>query len=533
MFQTEQAQKIEPYQKWLRPLIIVLLILGIFFRLANLEQKPYWGDESLTSQRIAGYISTEFIDIIRESNVISVKEMEKYQRPNSDKDLFDAMEALATHAEHPPFYYLMARFWMQLFRDYVITPRGLSALISLLSFPCMYWLCLELFNSSIVGLVALAILTISPFHVIYAQEARQYSLWAVTILLSSWALLRAIRLNNKSNWFVYIGTLTLLLYTSLLSVMVVVGQCIYVAALQSFRFSKVFIAYLIASLMGFLLFLPWIFIIIDDSKGEVDKYASWTQKSVPLISLVQTWLLNLSRIFFDCNNSFSYSTLWFYLFILILVYYSIYFLCRHTPKRVWLLICILIAIPILFLVFPDLILGGQRSSNNRYLTPLFLGIQIAVAYLLATKITAISMQFWQQKLWQMATVILVSSGMISCVVFTQTDTWWNKYREYYHSKIAEIVNQADSPLVLASWYDIRTLSYSLDFHVALHDISLQKKVDFGNEVFDNIFVYKNKNALEYFLENNSNYHIENTYNWKRQITPVNTTSTMVWKLKKN
>ena len=40
----------------------------------------------------------------------------------------------------------------------------------------MYWLCLELFESSVTAWLAVAIIAISPFQIVYAQEARPYSL---------------------------------------------------------------------------------------------------------------------------------------------------------------------------------------------------------------------------------------------------------------------------------------------------------------------------------------------------------------------
>ncbi len=70
--------------------------------------------------------------------------------------------------------------------------RSLPAIISLLAFPCIHWLCLELFEESITGSVAIAVIAVSPFHLAYAQEARQYSLWVLITLLSSEALLRLV-----------------------------------------------------------------------------------------------------------------------------------------------------------------------------------------------------------------------------------------------------------------------------------------------------------------------------------------------------
>ncbi|HAG82752.1 MAG TPA: hypothetical protein DCL61_16710 [Cyanobacteria bacterium UBA12227] len=516
----------------LRFLVIILLAIGVFCRFTNLEEKPYWGDESLTSQRISGYTDRELQRIVLRGKEISVGDMYKYQRPTSEKGLIDVTKALAGNAEHPPLYYLIARFWMQLFGDYLTTPRGLSSLISLLVFPCIYLLCLELFESPLVGWMAIALVSISPFQIIYAQEARQYSLWIVSILLSSWALLRAMRINTKINWGVYTLTLALGLYTHLISVMVAIGHGIYVAANERFRFSKIIIAYLIASLTGFILFVPWIIAIIYDSTTNTDQSPSWSKIPTPFTSLVQTWILNLSRVFFDFNASFTYKNLLPYLFVIILVIYSIYFICRYAPKRVWLFITILMVMPVLLLAIPDLILGGRRSTPIRYFIPSSLSLQLAIAYLLSAKVTFLFVNRWQQKLWQIITVAIISSGVLSCILFSQADTWWNKQREYYHSEVAKIVNQTEHALVIATWYDMRTLSHSLDSHVVLQDIRLRKEINSVGKGFSDVFVYEVKQSLKYFLEHHSNYKIKEAYTWKRQTTPVNTTETTLWQLNK-
>lgn len=51
------------FSKRLYLLITILLVLGIFFRFVNLEQKVYWTDEVLTSSRIAGYTAKEGLNI--------------------------------------------------------------------------------------------------------------------------------------------------------------------------------------------------------------------------------------------------------------------------------------------------------------------------------------------------------------------------------------------------------------------------------------------------------------------------------------
>ena len=70
-------------------------------------------------------------------------------------------------------------------------------------------------------------------------------------------------------------------------------------------------------------------------------------------------------------------------------------------------------------------------------------------------------QIWRKKLCQLALIVPISGGILSCAVYSQADTWWSKQKESYHLNIAKIVNQTDHSLVMATWFDIATLSHSL------------------------------------------------------------------------
>ncbi len=160
------------YSKEVRFFIAILLIIGLFFRFANLEKKVYWGDESSTSRRISGYTLEEVKQEASNTGAIPVKDLQKYQRPNAEKDLTDMINSLAATAEHPPLYFLLARFWAQLWGNPVAVMRSLPALISLLAFPCMYWLCVELVELPLVRWMATGPIAISPFHIFYLSTGQ-------------------------------------------------------------------------------------------------------------------------------------------------------------------------------------------------------------------------------------------------------------------------------------------------------------------------------------------------------------------------
>ncbi len=327
---------------FLRFFIIILLVIGVFFRFVNLDKKVYWFDEAITSLRISGYTESEIVKQVCNGREIGVEDLQKYQHSALGKTLADTVTSLRVEdSQHPPLYYMMARIWVQWFGDSVAATRSLSAVISLLAFPCIYWLCLELFNSSLTGWVAVALIAVSPFHVLYAQEAREYSLWIVTILLSSAALLRAMRLKTKLSWGMYASTVALGLYAYPLTGLVTIGHGIYVIAIESFRLSQRVISYLLASLVGLLAFTPWIWVMITES-DQINRTTFWLYMKSPWLVTLKNLTVFLSYFFIDfdydlkrgtAGSILRYTIPYLIPFILALVGYAIYFLCRNTPKQ--------------------------------------------------------------------------------------------------------------------------------------------------------------------------------------------------------
>ena len=120
------------------------------------------------------------------------------------------------------------------------------------------------------GWVAIALFAVSPLQLYFAQEARQYCLWMVEILLSSAALLRSIKLGNLWNWIGYSLALTLGLYTHLFTILVAIAHGIYILIQQQFRLTKVLGIYLIATVVAFVLFYPWLIVILSHIQTAID-----------------------------------------------------------------------------------------------------------------------------------------------------------------------------------------------------------------------------------------------------------------------
>ncbi|MBW4659898.1 MAG: glycosyltransferase family 39 protein [Drouetiella hepatica Uher 2000/2452] len=478
----------------LKYIAIALLILGTFFRFYHLDEKVYWLDEARTSLRMSGHTKTEFIQTVyqdgSQGRAIGLDELQQFQRPG-EASWGDTFNALKGNAEHTPLYFVLARVWTETFGYSVTTIRSLSAVISLLVFPCLFWLCRELFKDSAVGWVALALAAISPLHVLYSQEARPYSLWTVTTLLSSAVLLWAMRSPSRNRWMVYGVTIALGLYTQLLFALVAIAQGLYVAILPKRR--SLILPYLWATLGGVLAFVPWLVLLLSHIE-QVNAATIATTRKYPLSYLLDQWFLNINRVFINGELG-SYNLL-----LVVLTIAALYWLCRKTQRRTWAFIFCLIAVPFLALALPDLLMGGERSLRIRYLIPAYLGIQIAFAHLFATQAAA---KTWGQKLGRMVLILLIVSGTLACAVNTQTQVGWSKSirKSGYYPVAAGFINHADRPLVISDdqTEDILSFSYELKPDVKFQLITSPRRLKIAAG-YGSVFLLNPSDRLKNLLE---------------------------------
>ena len=450
-------------RRWIAGAIGLALAWGIFFRFYHLDRKVFWGDEVFTAMRASGYSAAEVIERTYTGEILDLADLQQYQRP-IDRSWQQTWDALIGSPEQAPLYYLLARGWMLMFGEDVAgvapadltrsisTWRSLSAVISLLLFPCVYWLCCELFASTATAWIAIALIALSPFYVLFAQEARLYSLWTVSIALSSAALLRA--RHQQRGWWLYALTLALSFYTFLFSGLVAIGHGIYVFALSGWRWSKTITAYLGATFLGLLLFSPWLVVILTHS-GQLSRNVAHLDQDQPNLSAL--WLLNLSRIFFDFNHGASWINPLTYAAAALGIY-ALYWLNRDRAKRVWLFIFALIGVIGTVLILADLVLGGQRSAVARYPIACYLGIQLAVARLFADQIFEKPLR----RKWAIAFAAVLLVGLLSCGVSSQMQLWWNKglFKTRNNPEIAAVINQSPAPLVISDAAIERVLSLS-------------------------------------------------------------------------
>lgn len=451
---------------WLRYAVIALMVAGVFFRFVNLGQKVYWTDEALTSLRSSGHTKVEFVEEQFTGEVISPETVMHYQSLEPENGWGHTLAALMGNAEHTPLYFLGVRGWMELFGSGSGAVRSLSAVLGVLAFPCVFWLALELFQSQAAAWVSLGLFAITPLHILYAQEARPYSLWTLCILLSSAALLRAMRVRSWQSWAIYGLSLALGLYTQLLFALVAIAHALYVIGIEQIlhkrRLTDKARAYALSAGAALLSLSPWVVLLVVRADRIRDTTASLSQVT-SLEQLINRWFLALSRAFVGIDLAAAN------LLLVLLMVWALVVVCRQTGPRCWLLVLLLAAVPFLGLALPDVLLGGSRTVRIRYLIPSYVGLQLALAYLFTKAL--VRPHSWQNWLWRGVLGAMVAIALSNNLDSANSDLWWNKSisRSAYYLPVAEMINREAKPLVIADRHPSAILAFSrrLDAHVRL------------------------------------------------------------------
>ncbi|MFQ3615328.1 MAG: glycosyltransferase family 39 protein [Cyanobacteriota bacterium] len=484
-------------------LVLVALLLGVFFRVINLDKKVYWHDEVYTSMEMTAQRRSEVVEQLFTGQIVTRDELQAFQRFRPERGLGELLTSLGQEdPQHPPLYYILGRFWVQMFGDSVVVLRSLAVVFGLLVLVCAYWLCMELFQAPAIALMTVGLLALSPYHVLYAQESREYSLWAALILASSALLLRALRLGTWPHWALYSLSIAAGLYTFLFTGLVGIAHGFYVLLnggishqWEKWRVTHAGIAYLGWSLVAIAAFAPWLYFLVK-YRDVLSNTTGWARESLPLWVMAKASALNFSRILMDFDwNPDTFSLWWLTIPLLVLEGYALIFIRKNAPRHIWTFVWTLTIIPTLILALPDLVLGGQRSIVGRYLVPSFLGLHLAVGYLLTMKIEVFGAK--NRKFWRAIALLLFFLGFLSNAFSSQAETWWNKGISYHIPAIARTLNEANQPIVISDDFGINVgnliaLSYRTNDSVRFYLLPHETEINLSPDQFpDNseIFVF--------------------------------------------
>ena len=496
-----------PNKRVVLALIAGLVLLGVALRLYGLEQKIVWHDEVATRVLAAGATMAAQMQGLYHAQVLTAGQVLQYQQVQQDTSVLTLIADLAKHdPQHPPLYYVLAKVWVDLWGDSVYALRTLSVLFSGLGLLAMYWFVRELAARRRAALIAMLLLGVSPLFILYGQEAREYALWALTLLLSSAALLRALRVSrtvptlldqNKLDlvasrkdhvgesvrfvtvwalsdvqraWLLYGCSLLVAVYTSLSTLSLILVQVLYVAIVTRLQWLRALYGFIVSLSAVGLLCLPWALNLLRNFEAFSASMAWSSVIVIPRTAVLRILSLNVTRNVFDfwpevvqdqwlpiaasaaCVTAIVAACVWVF---------------RHTRRETRLYLLLLLVLPTSMLLLPDLLFGGIRSSNARYLMPVWLAVVAVLAIALDQALTLAARALERERssrgqgvfssrqgvvgiLLCLAVLCLVALPMATNILHAQQQAPWTKSLSISLPEVAKIINQSANPLMIGN-----------------------------------------------------------------------------------
>jgi mannosyltransferase len=187
----------------------------------------------------------------------------------------------------PPLYYLLLKGMMQ-FGQNAVAARTLSVLASVLSVPVFYQLGKRLFDERY-ALVATAVFALNPFHILYAQEARMYTLFGLFSLLSARYFWDGWHTGRKKAWTLFTITTILAFYTHSLAFLNLLALTAF-ALTQRPKWKQNWRPWLTTHFVIGVAFLPWVWVILQQTSRLGGEFAGGSQSPVVLLTAVYIFL---------------------------------------------------------------------------------------------------------------------------------------------------------------------------------------------------------------------------------------------------
>lgn len=459
--------------------VLLSVAAGVYFRVARLDQRIFWFDECYTALKLSGHRGYVAAEQMLDGKVRTIAELRRYQRINPDRTWFNTLARCAgSDPQVGPLHCLILRIWAPIFGDSVAGLRAFSVLLGILCLPAIGWLAHEILQErgGLVPFIAISLMSLSPFEVIFSQEAREYALWTLITILSSATLLRAIRTGRISIWIAY-GILTGIgLYSHLLHILVVLAQGI--AAWRAARSGPPIIGwgspvrrFALFGGAGVAMFIPWVLLMIVHARTAMESVA-WTgilRRTIPgYIDRIGRHIARVALDFGVANplgwqRGIEMIVIVSAVAAMVMVWRRI----RHSPRR-WAfeLMFLLIVVPPALLGLGDLVRGGGIGMTvGRYVTPAYVGLILILACAIGWGLLDVSRS--ARATWTVGWVVFIVAAVYSCHRYSNSEYWWNKAASVLNPLTVQTIRGSARPLLIVeleglNFGNLLALSHQLD-----------------------------------------------------------------------
>ncbi|MEC4984268.1 MAG: glycosyltransferase family 39 protein [Oscillatoria sp. PMC 1076.18] len=276
-----------------------IIFWGALLRFWQLDSKPLWLDEVVTAlvSQGRGY---QNLPVNVAFSLAKLQELFTFRPEISCEEI---AQVLATDSTHPPLFFCLTHEWLAwldpLQLPWVWKLRALSALIGVVAIAAVYFLTRLAFSGG-AGLVAAALMAVSPFGVYLGQEARHYTL---AVLFITFALIGLLKITadldrGRSRFSLWIGWAianSLACYVHYFCWLAFFAQ-IGTLAVVMYRFQRkltrrTLTYFSLAIAIVILSYLPWWLILIQHFTSPKISWLSPPANIAPFGQIIVAWLL--------------------------------------------------------------------------------------------------------------------------------------------------------------------------------------------------------------------------------------------------
>jgi 4-amino-4-deoxy-L-arabinose transferase-like glycosyltransferase len=368
---------------------------------------------------------------------------------------------------HPPLYYLFLSLWTGTFGSGEFEVRLLSALFGILSIPLLYLLVKRLFGNT-PALISAFMLSISPFHIYYSQEARMYSLLTFFVLLSIFFMVRMlcigedIRQTRKTILYSigYVISTASALYCHNVSILLPVAQGTFFIIFWN-RYKPLLKFWIPSVFMIILLWAPWTSSFFKQSSSVGKRFYAEPLALEGIVNLFATFNNGPTYWLFNWIDVGNLSLIHGRLVLISIIFFGLLFLMgiiytRHNSRSLVLLLLIL-SVPI----------GAQLLASVKHsilATHTLIWASIPYLILIAMGIYSIKWE-WVRVLTLILLIILNSASLYKYYAEFEKERW-----DLAADYVAQ--NSDEDDLVL---FSSALGQVPFEYYFDKYDIALQKQ----------------------------------------------------------
>jgi len=440
--------------------LALTIVLAAALRCWHLDWKLYGFDENVTSVRASGHTLADLHAFVHDGRRHALSDLSRFSGFDPATSVADVVRSLAREdPQHAPPYFLLERGVAAALGTAIWARRLAPVVFGIALVPAIFWLGVELFEDRRAAALAAVLVAVSPFHVAYAQQAREYSLWALLACVASATLLHALRARSAWQWVGYAALVAAGLWTFPLFALVVVAHALFVSVDRG-ETRSARTGFWLAAAAGTAAFLPWTAVMIAGAQTAL-RDTTWLAQPMSLTWFVAKWVFNAGATFFDLEY-LGLRWLPVALAALAVAACAAVRFVRRAPRRAVLFVALFGAVDLAALLVPDALFHSTRSTAARYATPLWLALELATAYGLAASPNAGGVRGAARRT---GAAFLIAAGFLSCSVSAFARSWWLADADAPMPAIAQRLATLPAPTIVAVGDD----TYLLELATVLPD----------------------------------------------------------------